>query len=253
MSSNKTIIITGASSGMGKAIAQRLIEAGANVVINARSADKLNAFVAANSQYSGQIKTVVGDISRRETTQALADVALETFGVIDVLINNAGTFIPKPFLDVTEQELDGYYATTVKGSYFAAQAVIPSMQQNGGGNIINIGSMWVENPIELTPASASQVAKGAMHTLTRHLAIEFAKDNIRVNTIAPAVIETPLYDDLMSAEQLQGLANLHPLRKLGQLEDILSWIEHLIGSGSRFVTGQTLHLDGGITAGSHHA
>ena len=90
-----------------------------------------------------------------------------------------------------------------------------------------------------------------MHTLTRHLAIEFAKDNIRVNTIAPAVIETPLYDDLMDKDQLQSLSNLHPLRKLGQLEDIISWVLHLVGPGSNFVTGQTLFVDGGITAGSH--
>ncbi len=111
--------------------------------------------------------------------------------------------------------------------------------------------MWVENPIEVTPAAASQVAKGAMHTLTRHLAIEFAKDNIRVNTIAPAVIDTPLYDQLMDKEKLQQLAGLHPLRKLGQLEDIIAWVLHLIGTGGNFVTGQTLFVDGGITAGSH--
>lgn len=253
MSNSKTIIITGASSGMGKAIAQALVDSGANVVINARSESKLADFIAANTEHSTQIRAVAGDIGLRETAQALHRAALESFGSVDVLINNAGTFIPKPFLDVVEEELDGYYATALKGSYFAAQAVIPSMQQQGGGCIINIGSMWVENPIEATPASASQVAKGAMHTLTRHLAIEFAKDNIRVNTIAPAVIETPLYDNLMSDEQLQALANLHPLRKLGQLEDILAWVKHLIGAGSGFVTGQTLFVDGGITAGSHSA
>lgn len=253
MLTNKTIIITGASSGMGKAIAQALLDAGANVVINARSQEKLEAFVTANAENSSRIEIVTGDIALQETSTALAKVALETFGKIDVLINNAGIFIPKPFLDVTAAELDTYYDTTVKGSYLMSQAVIPAMQENGSGNIINIGSMWVENPIEATPASASQIAKGAMHTLTRHLAIEFAKDNIRVNTIAPAVIETPLYDNLMNSEQLQSLSNLHPLRKLGQLDDILSWVLHLAGPGSNFVTGQTLFVDGGITAGSHNA
>ncbi|MBN3560777.1 SDR family NAD(P)-dependent oxidoreductase [Aliamphritea spongicola] len=248
---NKTVIITGASSGMGKAIAQALVEAGANVVINARSKEKLEAFIAANQAYADQIRTVVGDISQPSTGKALQQTALEAFGAIDVLINNAGTFVPKPFLEVTEDELDGYYGTTVKGSFMTAQAVIPAMQNQGGGSIINIGSMWVENPIEVTPAAASQVAKGAMHTLTRHLAIEFAKDNIRVNTIAPAVIDTPLYDQLMDKEKLQQLAGLHPLRKLGQLEDIIAWVLHLIGTGGNFVTGQTLFVDGGITAGSH--
>ncbi len=251
MYSDKTVIVTGASSGMGKAIAQALVEAGANVVINARSQQKLEAFVAENSENRSRIRVVAGDIALKATGQALTEAALEAFGSVDALINNAGIFVPRPFLEVTEEELDGYYATTVKGSYLTSQAVIPAMQKNGGGNIINIGSMWVENPIEATPASASQVAKGAMHTLTRHLAIEFAKDNIRVNTIAPAVIETPLYDDLMDKEQLRSLSGLHPLGKLGQLEDIICWVMHLIGPGSNFVTGQTLFVDGGITAGSH--
>ncbi len=251
MYANKTVIITGASSGMGKAVAQALIDAGANVVINARSEDKLQEFVTHNIEHQSRIQVVVGDIALKTTGQDLAKAALDNFGAIDVLINNAGTFIPKPFLEATEEDLDMYYATTVKGSYLTSQAAIPAMQKNGGGSIINIGSMWVENPIEAIPASASQVAKGAMHTLTRHLAIEFAKDNIRVNTIAPAVIETPLYDDLMDKDQLQSLSNLHPLRKLGQLEDIISWVLHLVGPGSNFVTGQTLFVDGGITAGSH--
>lgn len=125
------------------------------------------------------------------------------------------------------------------------------MIKQGGGSIINIGSMWVEHPLEATPCSASQVAKGGVHTLTRHLAIEFAANNIRVNTIAPAVIDTPLYDDLMPRDNLEQLANLHPLRRLGKMTDITSWVLHLAGEGGRFVTGQTLMVDGGITAGSH--
>jgi len=251
MLQNTTAIITGASSGMGKALAQALVDAGANVVINARNEAKLEGFIKDNAEHQQRIRIVAGDIALKETSDQLAQVALGAFGKIDLLINNAGIFVPKPFLEETEESLDRYYATTVKGSYFAAQAVIPAMQRQQNGNIINIGSMWVENPIEATPASASQIAKGAMHTLTRHLAIEFAKDNIRVNTIAPAVIQTPLYDNLMDKDTLASLAGLHPLNKLGNLDDIVSWILHLAGQGSRFVTGQTFHIDGGITAGSH--
>lgn len=248
---NKTVIVTGASSGMGKSIAQTFVDAGANVILNARSEDKLSEFMSKNEDNKAKIKVVVGDIGKTSTSKELAKVALDSFGNIDILINNAGTFIPKPFLEETEESLDGYYATTVKGSYFTAQAVIPTMKANKDGVIINIGSMWVENPIEATPASASQVAKGAMHTLTRHLAIEFAKDNIRVNTIAPAIIETPLYDNLMDKETLASLAGLHPLNKLGNLDDILAWVTHLSGQGGRFVTGQTHFIDGGINSGSH--
>ncbi|MTI14238.1 SDR family NAD(P)-dependent oxidoreductase [Sansalvadorimonas verongulae] len=253
MFAGKTVIVTGATSGMGKAIAEKFLADGANVVINGRTQSELDKFLIQNAEHSARIQAITGDIGKKATSDALADAALTHFGTIDVLVNNAGIFVPKPFLEETEESLDLYYAVTMKGSFFASQAVIPAMQKQGGGSIINIGSMWVENPLEATPCSASQVAKGGMHTLTRHLAIEFAKDNIRVNTVAPGVIETPLYDDLMDKEQFKALANLHPLRKLGKMEDIVSWVQQLAGNGSHFVTGQTLFVDGGISAGHHQS
>ena len=253
MYKDKTIIITGASSGMGKDIAISFLEKGANIVINARNKNRLEELAKNFSKYHSRIKIVAGDIAKKSTGQALANAAIEYFGSIDVLVNNAGVFTPKPFLDATEQELDMYFNTAVKGTFFTSQAVIPSMVKQGGGCIINIGSMWVEHPLEATPCSASQVAKGGVHTLTRHLAIEFAADNIRVNTIAPAVIDTPLYDNLMDRENFEKLAALHPLRRLGSMQYITSWVHHLAGEGGRFVTGQTLLVDGGITAGRHAA
>ena len=251
MYSNKTIIITGASSGIGRAVAAEFLEKGANIVINARNKEKLEEFASQHAQHNSRIRIIAGDIALKSTGQALANEALEEFGSIDVLVNNAGAFIPKPFLEATEKDLDMYFSTAVKGSYFTSQTVIPSMIEQAGGCIINIGSMWVEHPLEATPCSASQVAKGGVHTLTRHLAMEFASNNIRVNTIAPAIIDTPLYDNLMEHEQLEKLANLHPLRKLGKMKDITSWVLHLAGEGGCFVTGQTLFVDGGITAGAH--
>lgn len=251
MFSNKTIVITGASSGMGKAMASAFLKEGANIVVNARNKERLDEFLDQNAEHKSRIKIVAGDIGLKSTGEALASASIDTFGAIDVLINNAGTFVPKPFLDATEEDLDMYFSTAVKGAYFASQAVIPSMIENNNGCIINIGSMWVEHPLAATPCSASQVAKGGLHTLTRHLAIEFAPNNIRVNTIAPAVIETPLYDNLMDANQLATLAALHPLNKLGNMKDITSWALHLAGEGGRFATGQTFFVDGGITAGSH--
>jgi len=251
MYSDKTIIITGASSGIGRAIAAEFVEKGANIVINARNEQRLQEFVNQYDQYKSRILCIAGDIGLKSTGQVLANAAHERFGSIDVLVNNAGIFIPKPFLEATEEELDRYFSTAVKGSYFTSQAVIPTMVKQADGCIINIGSMWVEHPLEATPCSASQVAKGGVHTLTRHLAIEFASNNIRVNTLAPAIIDTPLYDNLMDDEQLNQLASLHPLHKLGKMQDITSWVLHLAGEGGRFVTGQTLFVDGGITAGAH--
>ena len=251
MFANKTIIITGASSGMGEAMARAFLKEGGNIVLNARNKERLEEILHENIENKSRIKIVAGDIGLKSTGEALASAALDTFGSIDALINNAGVFVPKPFLDATEEDLDMYFSTAVKGAYFASQAVIPSMIENNNGCIINIGSMWVEHPLAATPCSASQVAKGGVHTLTRHLAIEFASNNIRVNTIAPAVIDTPLYDNLMDANQLATLAALHPLNKLGTQKDITSWVHHLAGEGGRFVTGQTFFVDGGITAGSH--
>lgn len=251
MLTNKTVIITGATSGIGKGLASTFLKSGAQVVINARTHADLQTFIDANQEHKDRLLAVAGDIGLKSTGDNIAKAALEKFGSIDVLINNAGIFVPKPFLEASEEDLDKYFSTAVKGSYFSSQAVIPSMMDRKDGCIINIGSMWVEHPIEATPCSASQVAKAGVHALTRHLAIEFAKDNIRVNTIAPAVIETPLYDDLMSKSALAGLSALHPLRKLGEINDITAWALHLAGQGGRFVTGQTFHVDGGITAGSH--
>ncbi|MCS4268435.1 SDR family NAD(P)-dependent oxidoreductase [Serratia sp. BIGb0163] len=251
MFAEKTILITGASSGLGKAMAEHFLAKGANIVINGLTASKLDKFLAEHLADKDRIALVAGDIGLKATSDRMAQAALDKFGSMDVLINNAGIFVPKPFLAETEENLDRYYASGVKGPFFASQAVIPTMIKQGGGSIINIGSMWVEHPLEATPSSASQVAKGGMHTLTRHLAIEFAKDNIRVNTVAPGVIETPLYDDLMDKEAFRALANLHPLRKLGKISDIIAWVDMLAGEGSRFVTGQTLFIDGGITAGNH--
>lgn len=251
MLKGKTIIITGASSGIGKAMTSSFLKDGANVVMNSRNRDLLEAILEENNQYSAQLAYVAGDIGIPETSKLLTNKALELFGSIDVLINNAGTFTPKPFLDETEESLDAYFRTAVKGSYFSAQSVIPTMIKQHNGSIINIGSMWVDHPLIQTPCSASQVSKAGMHTLTKHLAIEFAQNNIRVNTIAPAIIDTPLYDNLMSHEELLTLRSLHPLNLLGNVSDIYTWAKHLSGEGSRFVTGQTFFIDGGITAGGH--
>ncbi|GAM69406.1 3-oxoacyl-(acyl-carrier protein) reductase [Vibrio sp. JCM 19236] len=164
MLSNYTVIITGASSGMGKGFAEAFLAEGANIVINARRREVLEQFAIDNVEYIDRIRYVAGDISDASTSKALAQEALSAFGRIDLLINNAGTFIPKPFLEETEESLDHYYSVAMKGSYLATQAVIPAMQEQQGGSIINIGSMWVENPLEATPCSASQIAKGGMHS-----------------------------------------------------------------------------------------
>ena len=175
--------------------------------------------------------------------------AVERFGGVDVLFNNAGVFEPKSFLDHTEDDLNGYLSL-LRGYFFASQAAIPSMRKRGGGSIINIGSMWALHAIAATPCSGSSTAKGGVDALTRNLAIECAPDNIRVNAIAPAVVETPLFDKLLTAEQLASFNTFHPLGRNGQARDITAAVLFLADDSSAgWITGVVLPIDGGVSAG----
>ena len=181
----------------------------------------------------------------------MVETAVERFDGVDVLFNNAGIFTPKPFLDVIAHELDTYL-NLLRGYYFASQAAIGAMKKRGGrgGAIINNGSMWALHAIAATPCSASSTAKGGVHALTGNLAIEFAPDRIRVNAIAPAVIETPLLDPILSREQVASFNTFHPLSRNGQSRDITEAVLFLADEErSGWITGVVLPVDGGVTAG----
>jgi NAD(P)-dependent dehydrogenase (short-subunit alcohol dehydrogenase family) len=246
---SKVVVITGGGTGIGAAAALAFHQAGARVVLNGRREEKL-AQVAAKIDQSGQtVAYWSGDIGRTEVRQGLVALAVERFGGVDILFNNAGVFQPKPFLEHTEADLDGYL-NLLRGYFFMSQAVIPEMQRRGGGAIVNIGSMWALHGIAATPCSGSSTAKGAVHSLTRNLAIEFAPDQIRVNGIAPAVVETPLFDPLLSAEQLAAFNAFHPIGRNGQPQDITEAVLFLAdGERSGWITGVILSVDGGVTAG----
>ena len=246
---NKVVLITGGGTGIGADAARGFHAAGAKVVLNGRREDAL-AQTASQIDSSGKtVAYVVGDIGQAETSQRMVATAVEQFGGVDVLFNNAGVFEPKPFLDHTEEDLNGYL-NLLRGYFIASQAVIPSMRKRGGGSIINIGSMWALHAIAATPCSGSSTAKGGVHALTLNLAIEFAPDNIRVNAIAPAVVETPLFDKLLTAEQLASFNTFHPLGRNGQARDITEVVLFLADdSRSGWITGVVLPVDGGVTAG----
>ncbi len=246
---NKVVLITGGATGIGAHAAAAFHAAGAKLVLNGRREDLL-ADTASQLDSSGQsVACVPGDIGQAETSRRLAATAIKRFGGIDVLFNNAGVFAPKPFLDHTDQDLD-QYLNLLKGYFFASQAVIPSMRKRGGGSIVNIGSMWALHAIAATPCSGSSTAKGGVHALTRNLAIEFAADNIRVNAIAPAVVETPLFDKLLTPEQLAEFNSFHPLGRNGQARDITQAVLFLANSDcAGWITGVVLPIDGGVTAG----
>ncbi|MBL4670492.1 MAG: SDR family oxidoreductase [Flavobacteriales bacterium] len=242
---NKTVIITGASSGIGKAIAKHFIEKGSNVVMNSSNEENLKKTYEEFNSPSNAVY-FAGDISKRETGQKLADLALEKFNSVDVLINNAGAFSPKPFLDVQEDDLDLFWNVNLKGTFFTTQAAIPQMLKQGKGSIINIGTVLVDHAIDGFPATAPLTSKGAIHALTRQLAAEFGKDNIKVNTIAPGIIRSPLQGKI-GVEDADSLAGLHLLNRIGEVNEIAEAAYYL--ASADFVTGETINIAGGHSVG----
>ncbi len=242
---NKTVIVTGASSGLGKAIATYFIEKGSNVVMNSSNEENLTkAYQSLGSPNNGVY--LASDISKKETADKLVNLALEKFGSVDVLINNAGIFAPKPFLDVEESDLELFWNVNLKGTYYMSQAVVPEMIKQNGGSIINLGTVLVDHAIGGFPASAPVTSKGAIHSLTRQLAAEFGKNNIKVNTIAPGVIRSPLQGKI-GVEDADSLAGLHLLNRIGEANEIAEAAYYL--ATSDFITGETINVAGGHTVG----
>ncbi|WP_422857742.1 SDR family NAD(P)-dependent oxidoreductase [Flagellimonas sp. S174] len=242
---NKTAIITGASTGIGKEIAKYFLEQGMNVVLNSSKKENLERTFKELGSPSNAIYEV-GDISKKETGQKLVELAIEKFKSIDVLINNAGVFSPKPFLDVEENDLDLFWNVNLKGTYYTSQAAVTQMVKQRSGSIINIGTVLVDHAIGGFPATAPLTSKGAIHALTRQLAAEFGKDNIKVNTIAPGIIRSPLQGK-MGIEDADSLAGLHLLNRIGEASEVAEAAYYL--ANSDFVTGETINIAGGHTIG----
>ncbi|KIO78129.1 glucose dehydrogenase [Pedobacter lusitanus] len=237
----QTIIVTGASSGIGKEIADYFLKKGDNVVINSSSQDKLEK---AYRELGGgeNLVMIAGNVSDKTTGKRLVSAAIEKFGSADVLINNAGIFETKAFLEVDEAYLDRFLDTNLKGTFFTTQAVIPQMVKQHGGVVINIGTPLVDHALGGAPATAPISSKGAIHALTLQLAAEFSKNNIRVNTVAPGVIRTPMHGE--DADQSAGI---HLLNRIGEVEDIAEMVYTI--AKSNFISGAIINVDGGMGAG----
>ena len=242
-----TAIVTGASTGLGKAITKIFLDDGINVVMNSVNEGRLRATYEDLGAPANAI-TVAGDVADRDTGARLVAAAVEKFGGIDIVVNNAGIFSAKPFLDVEEADLDRFFAVNFKGTYFTTQAAIPELRRRGGGSVINIGTVLVDHAIGGFPASAGVASKAALHSLTIQLAAEFGKDNIRFNTVAPGVIRTPMHAR-NGIEDIDSLAGLHLLDRVGESDDIARAV-HMLAT-SNFITGDILKVDGGHAAGHH--
>ncbi len=242
---SKTVIITGASTGIGKAIAHHFIQKGNNVVMNSSDEQKLKVAYQSLGTPSNAIY-LAGDVSDPATGKQLVNLALDRFKGVDVLINNAGVFSPKPFLEVAESDLDRFLAINLKGTYFTSQAAIQQMTKQNSGVIINIGTVLVDHAIDGFPATAPITSKGGIHALTKQLAAEFGKHNIKVNTIAPGIIRSPLQGK-MGIEDADSLASLHLLNRIGESIEIAEAAYYL--ANADFITGQTINVAGGHTAG----
>lgn len=249
----RTAIIIGGGSGIGAETARVLHQSGANVVVSGRRAEALREVADSLDASGTTARTSVGDIGLAGTAEAVVAEALARFGRVDVLVNAAGIFAPKPFSDHTPSDYDSYMNTIARGTFLAAQAVIPTMAKQGGGAIVNVGSMWALQAVGATPSSAYSAAMAARHALTRNLAIELGPQNIRVNCVAPAVVQTPVYEAFIPKhaipEALAGFAGIHPIGRIGQPIDVANAIAFLASEEASWITGVIMPVDGGVIAG----
>ncbi len=247
----KIALIVGGTTGMGKASARALLERGATVRIVGRSADRLDRAKDELSQF-GEVETVRADLySDRDVETLIASIDADD-RVYGYLVNAAGTFNPKSFLEHTEADYDSYLELN-KATFFITQAVARNMVKNGGGSIVNIGSMWAKQAVKATPSSAYSMAKAGLHSLTQHLAMELGEQGIRVNAVSPAVVATPIYETFIDPsevdEALAGFNGFHPIGRIGRPDDVASAIDYLLSDNAGWITGTVVDVDGGVMAG----
>ena len=231
-------IVTGASSGIGLGVTQALLERGWRVVATSRAISKSKEL-----KPSPDLILVDGDAGDKETAVKLADVTLKHFGRIDLLVNNAGIFIPKAFTDYTEEDYNLVMNTNVASFFYMTQQVIPQMKKQKSGHVVDISAVVADQPSGAAPAALAVLSKSPMQAVSKALALEYAAYNIRFNTVSPGNINTPMHAN----DDHSALAKFHPLARMGETSDIVDAILYL--QNATFVTGENIRVDGGVHAG----
>ncbi|MBY5324489.1 SDR family NAD(P)-dependent oxidoreductase [Rhizobium leguminosarum] len=239
MSLHKTVVITGASQGIGGGLVKTFLDKGYNVVGTSRRISETTAF-----ERNDRLALIDGDVADPETAERAAQRAVERFGSIDALVNNAGIFVTKPFLDYTIDDFRRLTATNVEGFlHFTKCGVSQMLRQKSGGSVVTITSSLTDHPIAGVTASVPMITKGGLNAITKSLALEFARDNIRVNAVSPGVVDTPLH----TTNPKDYLKSLSPMGTITAVQEIVDGVVYLTESAN--ITGEVLHVDNGAHLG----
>jgi NAD(P)-dependent dehydrogenase (short-subunit alcohol dehydrogenase family) len=252
MLKNKVALITGGSSGIGMAIAQRFLKEGAKIVITGRSKERCDsAQNQLNTIAVDGVDSATGDVSKWDDVEKMVEKTVKRFGRIDILINNAGIYLEKRIEETSEEEWDQVININLKGVFLCSKAVYPHFKNQGSGTIVNISS---DSGVSGNPNEAAYCAsKGGVTNLTRAMALDYAKENIRVNAICPAVINTPMLQKEVDMQEdkeayLKEMDELHPIGRVGRPEEVAFAVLMVASDEASFITGANIPVDGGLTA-----
>src|SRR5580698_4009775 len=230
----RVVVVTGASQGIGAGLVAGYRRLGFHVVATSRS-------IAPSDDE--QVLAIAGDIRDRATAQKVVAAAKERFGRVDTLVNNAGVFVAKPFVEYTQEDFDAVTGTNVTGLFHITQVVLAELLSQRSGHIVNITASLVDQPLASVPAGLAALTKGGLNALTKSLAIEVARRGVRVNAVAPGLIKTPMH----APATHEFLAGLMPVGRLGEVQEVVDAVLYL--ESASFVTGEIVHVDGGASAG----